>query len=262
MSIALGLFAAFAAMFVKGLSGFGNTLVFTPLMNFQYDSKLISPVDLLIGMPANAYMAWRERKSISLKIALPLVILIYIGLIPGTIFLNIGDVRLLKVILGVAIVVLGIEMLLREKQMKSGVKKKSNPLVLGIIGLGSGVLCGLFGVGAFLTAYLNRTTNNSSQFRANFCIVFLLENIARFSLYLYSGILTWESAKFAVMLLPACALGLAVGILASRKIPEQHAKKVVSILLVLTGLSLTLQNIGVLFPDTTMVGVSFVTTMK
>ena len=261
MSIALGLFAAFAAMFVKGLSGFGNTLVFTPLMNFQYDSRLISPVDLLIGMPANIFMAWRERKSISLKIVLPLVTLIYIGLIPGTIFLNIGDVRLLKVILGVAIVVLGIEMILREKQLKNGPKKKSSPLVLGIIGLGSGVLCGLFGVGAFLTAYLNRTTDTSSQFRANFCAVFLLENIARFGLYLYSGILTWESAKFAVMLLPACALGLAVGIFASKKIPEQHAKKVVSILLVLTGLSLALQNISILFPNTAdMVGVSFVFT--
>ena len=53
-------------------------------MNFSYDSKLISPVDLLIGFPANAFMAWRERKSISLKIALPLIFLIYLGLIPGT----------------------------------------------------------------------------------------------------------------------------------------------------------------------------------
>lgn len=262
MSIALGLFAAFAAMFVKGLSGFGNTLVFTPLMNFQYDSKLISPVDLLTCIPTNAYMAWRERKSISPKIVFPLVILIYIGLIPGTIFLNIGDVRLLKVILGVAIIILGIEMLLREKQMQKNKNKKSNPLVLAIIGLGSGVLCGLFGVGAFLTAYLNRTTDNASQFRANFCAVFLLENIARFCLYLYSGILTWESAKFAAMLMPACALGIAVGIMASKKIPEKHAKKVVSILLMLTGLSLALQNIGVLFPDTSMVGVSFITSMK
>ena len=96
---------------------------------------------------------------------------------------------------------------------------------------------------------------------ADFCFVFFMENIARFCLYLYSGILTWESAKFAVVLLPACILGLAVGILAAKKIPEKHAKKVVSILLVLTGLSLTLQNIGVLFPNTAdMVGVSFVFT--
>ena len=63
MNLALGLFAAFAAMFVKGLSGFGNTLVFTPLMNFSYDSKLISPVDLLIGFPANAFMDGASAKA-------------------------------------------------------------------------------------------------------------------------------------------------------------------------------------------------------
>lgn len=244
MNLYLGLFAAFAAMFVKGLSGFGNTLVFTPLMNFQYDSRLISPVDLLIGFPANAFMAWRERKSISWKIVLPLIVLIYLGLIPGTFFLTIGDVRLLKVILGVAIIVLGIEMLLRDKAIAHSSQKKSNPIVLGIIGLGSGVLCGMFGVGAFLTAYLNRTMSNSSQFRANFCIVFFMENIARFCLYLYSGVLTWESLQFAVMIFPGVVAGLATGIMASKKIPEKHAKKVVSVLLILTGLSLTLQNMG------------------
>lgn len=244
MNLYLGLFAAFAAMFVKGLSGFGNTLVFAPLMNFQYDSRLISPVDLLIGFPANAFMAWRERKSISWKLALPLIVLIYLGLIPGTFFLTIGDVRLLKVILGVAIVLLGIEMLLRDRAVAGRSQMKSNPLVLAIIGFGSGILCGMFGVGAFMTAYLNRTASNSSQFRANFCMVFFMENIARFCLYLYSGVLTLESLKFAVIIFPAVMAGLAAGIAASKKIPEKHAKKVVSVLLVLTGLSLTLQNIG------------------
>ncbi len=247
MSITLGLIAAFLAMFVKGLAAFGNTLVFSPLMNFNADTQLVAPVDLLMTIPANAFMAWRERKSISPAIVIRLVTLIYIGLIPGTIFLSIGSSQVLKVILGLAIVILGAEMLLREKAMKRQSEKKSNPIVLIIIGLISGVLCGLFGVGAFLTAYLNRTTSNQSQFRANFCAVFFLENIARFALYLYSGILTLASAKYALCIAPAAVLGLGCGILASKKIPEQHAKKVVAALLVLTGLSLAGQNIVGLF---------------
>ena len=242
MSLGLGLFAAFIAMFVKGLAAFGNTLVFTPLMNFCYDSKLISPVDLLTTLPANAIMAWRERQSISLKIVLPLITLIYIGLIPGTFFLTIGNVHLLKVILGVAIVALGIQILLRERA-GARPQKKSHPLVLGLIGLGSGILCGLFGVGAFLTAYINRTTSNQSQFRANFCAVFFLENLARLFLYLRNGIMTWDSAKFALSIAPAAVLGLICGIAASKKIPEKHAKKVVALMLTLTGLSLAVQNL-------------------
>ena len=46
--------------------------------------------------------------------------------------------------------------------------------------------------------------------------------------------------------MPPLRRGLAVGIAASKKIPEKHAKKVVSVMLILTGLSLTLQNISVL----------------
>lgn len=246
MNIYLGLLAAFLAMFVKGLAAFGNTLVFSPLMNFQSDTKLIAPVDLLMSIPANAYLAWRERKSISLKIALPLVALIYIGLIPGTFFLSIGNSQVLKVILGVAVVLLGIEMLLRERVIAKHGRKKSNPLVLALIGLGSGILCGLFGVGAFLTAYLNRTTDNQSQFRANFCCVFFLENMARFFLYLYSGILTLSSVKFTLLIAPAAVIGLGCGVLASKKIPEKQAKQVVAVLLVLTGLSLAGQNLAAL----------------
>ncbi len=246
MSLTIGLFAAFLSMFVKGMAAFGNTLVFSPIMNFGSDTRLVAPVDLLMTIPANAYMAWRERKSISPSIVIRLVTLIYIGLVPGTIFLSIGDSKLLKVILGSAIVVLGIELILRERAAKKE-QKKSNPLVLIIIGLISGVFCGLFGVGAFLTAYLNRTTSNQSQFRANFCAVFFLENVARFFLYLNSGILTLASAKFALMIAPGAVIGLLCGILASKKIPEKHAKKVVAVMLVLTGLSLAAQNIGGLF---------------
>ena len=73
-----------------------------------------------------------------------------------------------------------------------------------------------------------------------------MENIARFCLYMYSGVLTVESLKFAVTIFPGVIAGLAVGIAASKKIPEKHAKKVVSVMLILTGLSLTLQNISVL----------------
>ena len=253
MSLYIGLIASFLAMFVKGLAAFGNTLVFSPIMNFQSDTKMVAPVDLLMTLPANAYMAWIERKNISLKIVLPLVLLIYIGLIPGTFFLTIGNSQLLKVILGIAVVVLGIEMILREASIAKHGKKPSKPIVLILIGLVSGMLCGLFGVGAFLTAYLNRTTDDQKSFRANFCCVFFLENIARLALYIYTGLMTISSVKFALMIAPTSVLGLLCGLMAAKKIPEKHAKKVVAFMLILTGLSLAAQNISGLFDNLTNV---------
>lgn len=181
-------------------------------------------------------------KSISPKIVLPLVALIY-GMIPGAFFLKLGNEQLLKVILGIAIVLLGVEMALRERSLAKHGPKKSNPIVLTLIGLGSGVLCGLFGVGAFLAAYISRTTSNQSQFKANFCCVFLLENIFRIGLYLYTGLLTMESLTTALWLIPAVVVGMACGIRASAKIPEKTAKNIVVVLLILSGLSLMWTNL-------------------
>ena len=45
--------AAFTAYFVKGLCGFANTLVFTTILSFGTANASISPVDLLLGYPAN-----------------------------------------------------------------------------------------------------------------------------------------------------------------------------------------------------------------
>lgn len=55
--------SAFLAYFVKGLSGFANTLVFTSVLSFFTANRNITPVDLLLGMPSNAFIAWQERRT-------------------------------------------------------------------------------------------------------------------------------------------------------------------------------------------------------
>jgi len=99
---------------------------------------------------------------------------------------------MIKIIFGVVVVLLGIEMLLREKQEKKG---KKSPVVLAVVGILSGILCGLFGVGALLAAYVNRTTENTSEFKGNLCAVFIFENTFRLVLYAMTDLLTWQTVK-------------------------------------------------------------------
>ena len=142
------------AYIVKGMCGFANTLVFGTLAGFFTDNVNISQVDLLLGYPSNLLIAWTERKGIDFKICGPLCALVILGSIPGAFFLKVGDARILKVIFGFVVVFIGTEMYFRER--KSGVSKGS-PILMITIGLLSGVLCGLFGVGALLVAYVCRT---------------------------------------------------------------------------------------------------------
>lgn len=238
----LMIIAILAAYIVKGMCGFANTLVFTTILSFKANNVNISPLELLVGYPSNIIIAWKERKSTSPKIYIPLSILVIAGSIPGAIFLKNGDTRIIKMIFGFVVVFIGLEMFFREYQ---NIKQKSSKIVLGTIGIVSGVLCGLFGVGALLAAYVSRTTDDNSAFKGNLCVVFLVENTFRVILYSLTGIINFTVFKSAIMLIPIMLVGLSTGMLLARLLNEKIVKRIVTIMLILSGISLFIGNISI-----------------
>ena len=231
--------ATLCAFFVKGLCGFANTLVFTSILAFTTDNINISPVELVLGYPSNVIVAWKERRHIDWKICLPLSALVIGGSLPGILLLKNADVRLVKIVFGFVVVAIGVEMLLREY---AKITFKESKAVLALIGVLSGVLCGLYGIGALLAAYVSRVTENSSSFKANICIVFLIENTFRIIAYGMTGIITPEMLKNAVLLLPAMLFGLFLGMKSSAVLQEATVKKVVIMALILSGVALVINN--------------------
>ncbi|MGN0972439.1 MAG: sulfite exporter TauE/SafE family protein, partial [Aristaeellaceae bacterium] len=123
--------ATVCAYFVKGLCGFANTLIFTTMLSFGHSNVSISPVELLLGYPTNLILVWRERRSIRWSICTPLAVLVILGCIPGALFLKNADSGIIKIIFGVVIILLSLEMLLRE--LRPGTLRQSR-LALTIIG--------------------------------------------------------------------------------------------------------------------------------
>ncbi|MGB8455190.1 MAG: sulfite exporter TauE/SafE family protein [Anaerocolumna sp.] len=236
----IAIFAVVCAFIVKGMCGFANTLVFSTIMSFNANNINITPLELLIGYPSNIYIAWKERKGISAKVCIPLSVLVIMGIMPGILFLKNGNTGFIKILFGFAVILIGFEMLLRER-LKG--KKKNSKLALAAIGFISGVLCGLFGIGAFLVAYIGRTTDNQAQFKGNICIVFFVENTVRIILYSLTGILNIGILYKAVLLMPYMVIGLAIGIFLSKKTSEIFVKNAVIILLILSGISLIINNL-------------------
>lgn len=231
--------AAFIAYFVKGVCGFANTLIFTSVMAFFQPGAGIAPVELLLGLPSNGLVIWRERKAIRPRTVLPMILILMAGCIPGALLLkNTGDAAI-KVGFGVLIVALGAEMLLRERaKPMSG--KSAMSIVIGLL---SGLLCGLYGVGALLSAYFARVSKDSHDFKANICLVFLCENVFRIILYSVTGLLNLQVLKQAVLLSPAMLLGLLAGMRLSGRIPEKWSRRVVAGMLVVSGISLVITSL-------------------
>ena len=232
--------AVLCAYIVKGLCGFANTLVFSSILSFTTSNINISPVELIVGYPANAIITWKERKSLTPKIWLPLSCLVIVGSIPGTLILKSVNSTLIKIIFGFVIVFIGVEMYFREYQRE---KRKSSTIVLALIGIVSGLLCGLFGIGALLAAYVGRTTDNNSSFRGNLCIVFFVENTFRIILYWITGIINITIFKTAMLLIPFMLVGLVLGTFLTRILDEKVVKKLIIVFLVLSGISLIFKNI-------------------
>ncbi len=232
--------AAFTAYFVKGLCGFANTLIFTTILSFGAANASISPVDLLLGYPANLILTWKNRRGLDPKVFLPLAILVLAGSIPGAVMLRNVDARSIKLVFGVVVIVLGMEMLARECGKK---RARSSKLVLVIIGVTAGMLCGLFGVGALLAAYVSRVTENDESFKANISAVFIVDNTFRIILYKTLGLLTLGTVKSVLLLVPFALLGLFTGMKSCRHMNEKNVRKITTVLLILSGISLVLKNL-------------------
>ena len=192
----------------------------------------------MLGTPSNFFIAIRERKGFRLRVVAPLAALMIAGCIPGALFLKFGNPALIKTLFGVGVTLVGLETLLIDR-----LKLKPNRWVLGIIGITAGVMCGMYGIGALLVAYVTRTTKSPTEFRANVCFVFILVDIFRAILYLTTGIFTAEIFLTALKLAPFMAAGMGLGTLLAGKLKPRLVSKIIMILLVLSGISLTVTNL-------------------
>jgi uncharacterized membrane protein YfcA len=238
--------AVFVAFFVKGLCGFANTLVFQSILSFQNDNKNISPVELILTYPANIILMVKERKSLKWSVCLPLTILVVIGSVPGILLLKSADTTIIKLIFGAVTVAVAVEMFFRMRRKTEKEEGTGAKIMMFLIGLLSGVLCGLYGVGALLGAFVGRKTETLSAFKANMSFIFVAENTLRIVLYIVLGILTLEILNKAIILIPFMFAGLFLGMFASRFVNETLAKKLIILALIISGISLIVTSSMVL----------------
>lgn len=243
--MALWILAALCAFFIKGLCGFANTLIFDSMLSFGASNLSISPVELLLGYPTNLIITWRERRKLKWSVCVPIAILVLAGSIPGALLLKHVDANAMKVLLGIVIVLISLEMFLRERIRKADTKtaRKGSRLLLALVGVLSGLLCGMFGIGALLAVYLNHLTEDTAAFKSNLCFIFIAENTFRIILYAMTGIITRNAMVQTAMLFPFMLIGLFLGIRCSSILPEAVIHKIVILMLIVSGAALIGMNL-------------------
>lgn len=239
-NIAIWIIATLVAFFIKGLCGFANTMVFTTILGFGVNNVNISPVELVLGYPTNVILTIDNRKKLNPRIFLPMIALIILGSIPGAFILKNVNANIIKIIFGVVVILVGIEMLLKEFDK---LHLKDSKIIYAIFGMMAGLMAGMFGVGVLMAACVSRMTKSSDEFKANLSIIFIVENTVRVITYALIGVITAESLKLSVYMVPFMLIGLFAGMKSAHVLDEKIIKRLVIILLIISGLALIVKSL-------------------
>ena len=234
----LWMLAAFVGYFVKGVAGIGNTLVVTSAMAYTRTNAEITPVELLLCVPTNLAVTWVYRRHIDWKLAIAPLCMVLAGDALGVLLLKNVDVTAMKAVFGVVMILLSVEQLWRELRGKPS--RAGHPALMLTLGVSAGVLCGMFGVGALLAAYLSRVTTDDATYKGTMSIIFTIENFFRVIAYSATGLLTAISLTRAAILLPFMGAGLFLGIRLSNRLNARTMRLIIGVMLLLSGLPLLL----------------------
>lgn len=240
MTISLGIYIFIVILFafiIKGLVGFGDPLLYNPLLSVKIDNKYISPGLLPVSLLLNAVIVYRSRDSIRPKKLLPICFWMLLGIIPGTLLLKYATSWVLKLVLGVLIVLLGAEMMTRSDEPSS----KPNPIFMAVMSFSSGMTSALFGINLLFLVYLERTSSDRDEFRGSICLVFLIESIFRLAVYGASDIITAFSLSIAAISLPAALIGMWIGMQIDKKTDDLLIRKLIVYVFIIGGISTILR---------------------
>ena len=235
--IVLGLFllAAFLGGFASGLAGFAMGFVVAGIW-----LHIITPIQttaLIVGygLWTQGYGVWKLRHVLDWRTLAPFIIGGTIGVPLGTLLLTYIDPAYMRSGIGVLLVLYGIYGLTQPalRPVNAG------PTADGGVGFLNGMLCGLTGFPGFIiTIWCQLRGWSKDVQRAVFQPVMLAAIIATAISLSFTGVVTMEIAKLYVLGLPALLAGLWIGFKLYGKLDDVAFRKLVLVLLLVSGMSL------------------------
>ena len=227
----------FIAYVIKGLSGFGSGLVAIPLLAFFLPLPFIVPVLALVSYTGTVYQSFTYRRDVMWRDLLPLLPFSLAGITIALWLLVNTNVTVLTLMLGIFIFGYAVYSLLPH-EIKSGSRWWAV-----LAGSFAGLIGALFGTGGpFYVLYLKMRQVTKQQFRATITMIFLVDGGARIFGYAYSGLFTEKTVTLSLVLLPILFLAMYVGQHLHIKINDHRFNQVVSVLLLVSGLSLAIKS--------------------
>ena len=223
------------AYFIKGISGFGEPLITNPLLSLIIPASMAVPTSLVTSIPLTAWVAWRTRKEYNWRLMLPFGFLLAAGMIPGAlIFKQVSGFWWIKVILGAVVVVIGLNGIFH---FVPPLKKAPSFGLVAFVCLISGISAGIFGISLYFVPLVQHYLKSRGAYKGGICLIFIVENIARFIMYNALGIYNKDIWMIILIAVPCIAAGMFVGTRVEKKLSDSAVFKTTYALFTAGGLS-------------------------
>jgi hypothetical protein len=239
VSIPVALFAAtvlFCAYTVRGIAGFGSGLIAIPLLALSFPLTLVVPLVVLLDFVGSAGQGVRNRALVSWRDLAPLLPFTVLGVLAALYLMDTLDAVVLRRSLGVFVLVYALYQLSPLPAVRT---TRLSSVPYGALG---GLVGTLFGTGGpFYVIYLSMRGLDKGALRASFATWFVIDGALRLGGYAAFGFLSADTLLKAAVALPVAVLGLLLGGRIHTTVSQQSFRRVISILLLVSGCGLLLK---------------------
>jgi uncharacterized protein len=233
--LSIFLLAAFLGGFASGLAGFAMGFVVSGIWLHIITPLQTTALIAGYGLLTQGYGVWKLRHSLNWRNLAPFVIGGTVGVPIGTMLLSYIDAAYLRGGVGLLLVLYGVYGLAqpRLKPLQAGVGADAG------IGFSNGLLCGLTGLpGLIITVWCTLRGWSKDAQRAVFQPVMLAAIILTAASLSIAGAITADIVKLYLFGLPALLAGLWLGFKLYGKLDDAAFRKLILLLLLISGLAL------------------------
>jgi len=243
MDIVFGMVIVLIAGFIQGLTSFGLSIVAIPLLIRIIPLQEVVPIIIVLALLTNTLVLFPVRKEIKFRKFIPLVLM-------GILFLPVGAYSLkylnpyyLKLCFGTLITVFSLLLILKKT-----FPIKNEKVGFIITGSLSGFLNGSLSLsGPPVVLFLSNQGIDKNTFRANITLYFLILNVIAIMVFLATGLMNRFVGEQILFLAPALIAGVLTGIKISKKLKDETFRRLVLVVLLLSGVWTTISTLANLF---------------
>lgn len=233
----LAIFILFAYT-VEAVTGFGSIVIALSLGALLLPVSQLLPVLVPLNILMTGWLSWRLRRYIDFPLLLTRILpLMGIGTLAGYLLLPVLNEQWLKPMFGLLVVWFAGRELWRMR--RSGASRHPDWLTAPLM-FSAGVTHGLFASGGPLLVYaLAGTTLSKERFRATLISVWFVLNSSLTVAFALDGRL-YQALPLLIWLVALIPLGVWLGGKLHARVDEQYFRRLVYVLLVVTGMLLML----------------------